>query len=533
MSAQNTGRLIYANLEQVYNDTGLPTGVADKPNTPDDPDYVAPIEDTIDCPLPTPPESVENDLQVSVVNNSSQSVSWATVLFAPASALSSFYYKKTSVGFLPGTTTELVDIKQIDDLTQTSFTINGLSFGIPIHINIKYKTQDDSGYTNLLDQDMNISNTINQPLSTVRVDDLSTNVLIITITDAGVRPPGLLPPIVDAGDSQTVTLPFLEIPLTLTGTASSPNIGGSIASVLWTEISGPSVVVFDTPADGSTTVSNVVPGTYFFRFTGIDNRGVSAFDTTTVFVNPAPINPNGILNALVDPSMPDDTYQITQLALINISTLEVLSLIDGDGLNKDSGVVSYSPPKGTYLLYIDISGSIGESKSLTVTWGGGTKIITFDLPAPGEYAIENVVVGDGADGVLVNFQNLPATDPTFVIVWAAMEIDDPIIVSTPTLPNGMVQQSIGNVNINFFTDDSFTTPAPFTGNVLVEVDVHDDINDTDTISFKQTTVSAATTVIVDDVQGNEVFDYTISTDPQVEQEIEYELVSGQGYLFAV
>ena len=48
----NTGRKIFTNLIEVFADTGLPTGNV-KPNTPGDPDYIAPIEDLIACPLTT------------------------------------------------------------------------------------------------------------------------------------------------------------------------------------------------------------------------------------------------------------------------------------------------------------------------------------------------------------------------------------------------------------------------------------------------------------------------------------------------
>jgi hypothetical protein len=48
----NTGYQAYTTLEQYYVLTGLPTGVT-KPNDPGDPDYVAPVLNLIDCPLPT------------------------------------------------------------------------------------------------------------------------------------------------------------------------------------------------------------------------------------------------------------------------------------------------------------------------------------------------------------------------------------------------------------------------------------------------------------------------------------------------
>lgn len=47
----NTGKKHYALLVQYSAATGLPTGVV-KPNSPADPDYVAPVDDPVNCPAP-------------------------------------------------------------------------------------------------------------------------------------------------------------------------------------------------------------------------------------------------------------------------------------------------------------------------------------------------------------------------------------------------------------------------------------------------------------------------------------------------
>lgn len=48
---QNTGYKAWTTLEEYYLDSGQPTGNT-KPNDPADPDYVAPVYDTVTCPLP-------------------------------------------------------------------------------------------------------------------------------------------------------------------------------------------------------------------------------------------------------------------------------------------------------------------------------------------------------------------------------------------------------------------------------------------------------------------------------------------------
>lgn len=50
----NTGRLICTELVEVDIETGELTGRV-KPNLPEDPDYIPPIEDPQTCPIPTEP----------------------------------------------------------------------------------------------------------------------------------------------------------------------------------------------------------------------------------------------------------------------------------------------------------------------------------------------------------------------------------------------------------------------------------------------------------------------------------------------
>ena len=52
MALENTGMKAYQTLEQYYESTGEATGVT-KPNVPEDPDYVPPVEDLTSCPLPS------------------------------------------------------------------------------------------------------------------------------------------------------------------------------------------------------------------------------------------------------------------------------------------------------------------------------------------------------------------------------------------------------------------------------------------------------------------------------------------------
>jgi hypothetical protein len=96
-----------------------------------------------------------------------------------------------------------------------------------------------------------------------------------------------LPPIANAGNTQTIILPANSI--TLNGTNSSAP-EAQIKSYAWSKISGPSGTIND--ASGAvTTVNGLVAGIYVFQLKITDSNGNSATASVTVIVNPAPVKP--------------------------------------------------------------------------------------------------------------------------------------------------------------------------------------------------------------------------------------------------
>lgn len=107
----------------------------------------------------------------------------------------------------------------------------------------------------------------------------SSSTVTITVNAAAATPPT-----VSAGSVQTVTLPTNST--TLTGTATGSN-GATIASLSWTQTTGPAAATIGSPTGLSTSVSGLVQGTYIFMLTAIDNKGQTATSTVTVTVNSA------------------------------------------------------------------------------------------------------------------------------------------------------------------------------------------------------------------------------------------------------
>ena len=84
----------------------------------------------------------------------------------------------------------------------------------------------------------------------------------------------------DAGSDRVVVIPRDTITIHGSGYVS----GGSIVSYQWTKIIGPSQVQIMNSSLASTLITGFVEGTYKFRLTVMDGRGVSADDTMSVEV---------------------------------------------------------------------------------------------------------------------------------------------------------------------------------------------------------------------------------------------------------
>jgi hypothetical protein len=121
----------------------------------------------------------------------------------------------------------------------------------------------------------------------------------------------LKPPVVNAGASQIIQLPAATF--TLTGSATSTN--GSIKAYLWSMVSGPNVPSISSPGSRITTVTGFMSGIYIFQLMATDSAGLTGVDTTSVLVNPSPIqtltlqptnNPNEVHFGVVGSSSQTD-----------------------------------------------------------------------------------------------------------------------------------------------------------------------------------------------------------------------------------
>ena len=90
-------------------------------------------------------------------------------------------------------------------------------------------------------------------------------------------------PTANAGTAQFITLPTNTV--TLNG--SGKDTDGTIASYLWTKVSGPSSYTISNASSASTSVKGLIAGMYVFKLTVTDNQGATSTDSLRITVNPA------------------------------------------------------------------------------------------------------------------------------------------------------------------------------------------------------------------------------------------------------
>lgn len=96
------------------------------------------------------------------------------------------------------------------------------------------------------------------------------------------------PPIVSAGENQTILLPARSA--TLSGVASS-NGGGPVVSTIWSQRSGPDNALIVSPENIHTQVNGLERGIYVFGLTVTDSIGNSSYDSTMILVTEGlPVN---------------------------------------------------------------------------------------------------------------------------------------------------------------------------------------------------------------------------------------------------
>jgi gliding motility-associated-like protein len=237
-----------------------------------------------------------------------------------------------------------------------------------------------------------------------------------------------LPPIVDAGSDQQINLPVNSV--TLNGTASDTD--GSIISILWTQISGPTTATLNNPDMETATATNLDVGVYQFRITVTDDLGAVSFDDVLV---------------TVDPELP-------------VMTLADVSIMDPTGCGTDDGSITVNSitPGAVSDHTFELFDAIGNSLGI-----GGP---VFNNLSPGNHTIVATSNINGFSGPPLAFT---LSSPPLPVI----AVNDQQNNSSCINPNGSI-----DITINGTAD-----PASFTINWFEGIDNTGPLVDTDVTSI--------------------------------------------------
>jgi hypothetical protein len=175
-------------------------------------------------------------------------------------------------------------------------------------------------------------------------------------------------PTANAGQDASVQLPNNVV--NVNGSLSADQ-DGSIASYKWEKVSGPSSFYITNPNQVTTSITNLIAGTYVFRLTVTDNNGATSTDDITVTVTSANLAPSANAGQ-------GQTYSL-------------VIYLNGTGDDADGTVVSYkweqvSGPTcmianpfsqntsvsglqiGTYVFRLTVTDNQGATGTATVTY---------------------------------------------------------------------------------------------------------------------------------------------------------------------
>ncbi|MBX2925309.1 MAG: T9SS type A sorting domain-containing protein [Chitinophagaceae bacterium] len=277
-------------------------------------------------PAPLPPvANPGNDITISLPDNSITLDGSAST--APDGNISSYMWTKVS-----GPGEEI-----IADAASAVTTVSNLKEGT---YKFKLKVTDSNG----------------------NIDDA-----VITVT-VNAQP---LPPVADAGNAQTITLPANTV--VLDGSASTAP-AGSITGYEWTKISGPASGVIVTPENVTTNVGSLSEGVYKFQLKVTDNNNAVSTATIIVTVKAAPVPPVANAGSAATITLPEDSILLNgskSTAEAGIKTYEWTKVSGPSGalINEpaNAATIVKGLKKGTYKFQLTITDNNDVTSTALVT----------------------------------------------------------------------------------------------------------------------------------------------------------------------
>ena len=262
------------------------------------------------------------------------------------------------------------------------------------------------------------------------------------------------------------------------GTTTSPLIGTvtintttniAVISTKWTQVSGPNIGTLVNIGNTSTSVSNLIVGTYVFQFTGLDTLGNISFLQTTVKINLPAVAP--IVNAGVN-----------QTLAINVSTCVLTATAtESDGSSITSTLWTVTGPNNPTVsnasaLTTNVSGLIAGTYTFVFTANSSnglhssvsTSIIASQSAAPTVSAGTNQTLGAGAStGTLVGTATGNGGATIVSTLWTKLSGPASGVITTPSsLTTGLTGLGNGTYVYQLSATDSLGVNSTSSVNII-------------------------------------------------------------------
>ncbi len=197
------------------------------------------------------------------------------------------------------------------------------------------------------------------------------NGLSSTASVAIIVKPAPVPPVADAGENISITLPMNNILLDGTG-SSAPS--GTITGYVWSQLSGPSGSVILSPGNAKTNVTGLTEGIYVFELQVTDDNGLSSTSSISVTVKAAPLPPVAYAGSPQTITLPDDMVTLdgsNSFASSGIINQYLWSKLSGPtgvviGSVNDASTNITGLSEGVYIFGLKVTDNIGLSSDASV-----------------------------------------------------------------------------------------------------------------------------------------------------------------------
>jgi hypothetical protein len=261
-----------------------------------------------------------------------------------------------------------------------------------------------------------------------------------------------LAPVANAGSDINISLPNTSAQLN-GGASKDPD--GTITKYAWSKLTGPSSFNFADASSAATMVNGLVVGTYVFRLTVTDDKGLTAYDDMNVIVsntttptNQAPTADAGANQVITLPTSSASLIGSASKDADGRITKWVWSQVGGPSTavltsTGSSDAVASKLIVGTYIFRLTVTDNSGATASSTVTVVVNDTVVSPGNQPPVADAGQDVTVQLPSSGITLNgSQSLDSDGKIVAYRWVKISGPTTFTLLTPsastTVLNNMV-----------------------------------------------------------------------------------------------